>query len=217
MNPDNNNAGKEVSDSPELKSAMLAYAKKIFPLLLKRCENKDVAFRVIKELLTDMFRAVKTTGIDDPLEAMLFCRARHLQDDVLGQCISKDIDSILRDIAPPEAVSKPTPREELRRPAGNSAVPSGPKAAEKGQPAFEAKEPCPDASPAPRCDSEAVGAAETVQGKGVGFLSIFLVVFLVMGILSMLWIMAGLAMDYGFLPKLDLGYEWFSMNIAPWF
>lgn len=37
------------------------------------------------------------------------------------------------------------------------------------------------------------------------------------GILAALWVIAGLLMDMGFLPYIDMGYGWFNMNIAPWF
>ena len=37
------------------------------------------------------------------------------------------------------------------------------------------------------------------------------------GILAALWVIAGLLMDMGFLPDIDMGYSWFNMNIAPWF
>ena len=37
------------------------------------------------------------------------------------------------------------------------------------------------------------------------------------GILAALWVIAGLLMDMGFLPYIDMGYSWFNMNIAPWF
>ena len=36
-------------------------------------------------------------------------------------------------------------------------------------------------------------------------------------ILAALWMIAGLLMDLGFLPRLDLGYSWFSANVLPWF
>ena len=37
------------------------------------------------------------------------------------------------------------------------------------------------------------------------------------GILAALWVIVGLLMDMGFLPYVDMGYNWFNMNIAPWF
>ena len=37
------------------------------------------------------------------------------------------------------------------------------------------------------------------------------------GILAALWVIAGLLMDMGFLPYIDMGYSWFNVNIAPWF
>ena len=43
------------------------------------------------------------------------------------------------------------------------------------------------------------------------------VILLSIGILLMLWIIAGLLMDMELLPYVDLGYAWFNRQIAPWF
>ena len=48
---------------------------------------------------------------------------------------------------------------------------------------------------------------------------IFWPVFLLLIILNCgcLWVIAGLLMDMGILPVIDLGYSWFHMNVFPWF
>lgn len=40
---------------------------------------------------------------------------------------------------------------------------------------------------------------------------------LMVGILAALWVIAGLLMDMGYLPELDLGYSWFLEVISGWF
>lgn len=44
---------------------------------------------------------------------------------------------------------------------------------------------------------------------GIGGLSL--------GILAALWVISGILMSLDILPDFDLGYQWFNMNIAPWF
>ncbi|MGN0628693.1 MAG: hypothetical protein ACI4IW_03585 [Oscillospiraceae bacterium] len=40
---------------------------------------------------------------------------------------------------------------------------------------------------------------------------------LLLGMAAALWVILGLLMDMGFIPQIDLGYEWFNFNVAPWF
>lgn len=51
------------------------------------------------------------------------------------------------------------------------------------------------------------------SGRGHGFSRFLLVLFL----LILLWVVAGIFMDLGFLPQLDLGYGWFNVHIFPLF
>ena len=55
--------------------------------------------------------------------------------------------------------------------------------------------------------------AKPVRGKSHGFLTFLLVLFL----LVLLWMMAGVLMGLGYIPKFDLGYSWFNMNVFPFF
>lgn len=48
---------------------------------------------------------------------------------------------------------------------------------------------------------------------GQGLSVFFLVVFL----LLLLWTLAGVLMGLGFIPKFDLGYDWFNLNVFPLF
>lgn len=40
---------------------------------------------------------------------------------------------------------------------------------------------------------------------------------LIVGILAALWVIAALLMEMGFLPEVDLGYEWVRTKLAGWF
>lgn len=53
------------------------------------------------------------------------------------------------------------------------------------------------------------------KGSGFGFWLSFLVL-LVLNLIC-LWIIAGLFMDMGLIPFLDLGYDWFNNFISAWF
>lgn len=49
--------------------------------------------------------------------------------------------------------------------------------------------------------------------RGRGFGRFLLILFL----LILLWVVAGILMDFGFVPHFDLGYTWFNVNIFPFF
>ncbi len=49
--------------------------------------------------------------------------------------------------------------------------------------------------------------------RGRGFGRFLLILFL----LILLWVAAGILMDFGFIPQLNLGYAWFNMHIFPLF
>lgn len=71
----------------------------------------------------------------------------------------------------------------------------------------------------PVCDAEPVSdmpiAAEPAKAgkKGMDFWQVVLVLLIAAG----LWAAVGALMGAGHLPKYDLGYSWFNMNIADWF
>lgn len=52
-------------------------------------------------------------------------------------------------------------------------------------------------------------SGKVLFGLGIGVLSF--------GIVAVLWVILGLLMDMQLMPEFDLGYSWFSINIAPWF
>lgn len=244
MKPETIKNGALAADNPELNDAVMAYAKKIYPLLLRRCDNREVAMRVLAELLTDMYRAVQTTELSDPLEAALYRRAELMQDDILGQCIRSELcDSINSLTAEPLNELEPA---EMTLPSGNSDA-QEPQAAPQ---LFETdstddaiavltRDPVPTEDEPPWLDTSAydyyesgaysvheeqepIGYNESDSNpepyrKTLDIFSIFIMILLIIGIAAMLWVIAGLFMNYGFLPKIDLGYRWFSMNIAPWF
>lgn len=65
-----------------------------------------------------------------------------------------------------------------------------------------------------RADGAENGAgAKPTRRKKHGFLTFLLVVFL----LALLWVLAGVLMGLGYVPQLDLGYNWFNMNVFPFF
>jgi len=49
--------------------------------------------------------------------------------------------------------------------------------------------------------------------RGRGFSRFLLILF----ILILLWVVAGILMDFGFIPQFDLGYGWFNVHIFPLF
>lgn len=70
-----------------------------------------------------------------------------------------------------------------------------------------------------RADGEDTAPAQAREPKsgsarrGQGFSVFLLIVFL----LLLLWTLAGVLMGLGFVPKVDLGYEWFNHTVFPLF
>lgn len=247
--------GMPMRENPQLDSTVLAYSQKLFSYLLQRCPNKDVAIRVMRELLVEMYRSVQTTHLDNPLEAMLYCRAGDMQDALLAQHFRTEADAVLQQVVQADAASeeaspsapsvpevKPIPplqenpaiqklvrlsamscleREEVLAAMQAQAALAEDTAPEEACPPAAEELVCSPAVPlAPAVPFEEptpVEADEPAEKKKGRHLSALAIVLLSLGGLSVAWLIAGLCMVCGFLPKVDLGYQWFSTHIAPWF
>ena len=87
---------------------------------------------------------------------------------------------------------------------------------------------CPQETPAPAIseaasesveaveDTEAVEDAEDAPSVGHRW-EIAVLLFLIVLVIILLWGVAGLGMQSGVIPRIDLGYTWFDRNVFPLF
>ena len=64
--------------------------------------------------------------------------------------------------------------------------------------------------------AEAAEEPKTPPKSGHG-LEIAVLLFLIVIVVSLLWLVAGLGMQSGLIPTVDLGYTWFDRNVFPLF
>ena len=84
---------------------------------------------------------------------------------------------------------------------------------------------CPQETAAPaisEATSESEAAAEAAEEtktppKSGHGLEIAVLLFLIVIVVMLLWLVAGLGMQSGLIPTVDLGYTWFDRNIFPLF
>ena len=65
-------------------------------------------------------------------------------------------------------------------------------------------------------ETEAVEDAEAPPASGYGW-EIAVLLFLIVLVIILLWGVAGLGMQSGMIPRIDLGYTWFDRNVFPLF
>ena len=65
-------------------------------------------------------------------------------------------------------------------------------------------------------DTEDAGSAEDAPSVGHRW-EIAVLLFLIVLVIILLWGVAGLGMQSGMIPRIDLGYTWFDRNVFPLF
>ena len=65
-------------------------------------------------------------------------------------------------------------------------------------------------------DAEDAGSAEDEPSVGHRW-EIAVLLFLIVLVIILLWVVAGLGMQSGMIPRIDLGYTWFDRNVFPLF
>ena len=151
----------------------------------------------LKTALTELYSAVSATDSRDPIEALLYAEAERAQAAMQQNACDVLLEETLRPIAKARGKEESLQEPEMLA-AGFGTV----------QPCIEATETAPPAQrqslPDPVIRKHRLDRTAAV-------------ILLSIGILLMLWIIAGLLMDMELLPYVDLGYAWFNRQIAPWF
>ena len=189
--------GLQAHDDEAFRTIARTYGKSVYERLLARSGNPALAKQALKAALTDLYAAVSAADNRDPVEALLFTFAERAQSAMQQNAGNERMEAPVRSAA--DAGDNTSAMREAKATAhgletDNRRAPVG-----AGMPPAQQALP-PDSGP-----------------KKHGFGRTAAVILLCAGILLMLWVIAGLLMDLELLPSVDLGYEWFNRQIAPWF
>lgn len=191
--------GLQAHDDEAFRTIARTYGKSVYERLLARSGNPELAKQALKAALTDLYAAVSAADNRDPVEALLYAGAERAQSAMQQNAGNERMEAPVRSAA--DAGDNTSAMREAKATArgletDNRRAPVG--AGADMPPAQQALPP--DSGP-----------------KKHGFGRTAAVILLCAGILLMLWVIAGLLMDLELLPPVDLGYEWFNRQIAPWF
>lgn len=170
---------------------MQTYGRGLYTRLLNQLGDKVLADAAFKETLVGFYNALVHSEGEDAVQALLYSYGDITGDRILESSLAQVINETVSET---QLTPEPEPESPLARQAGVPEPEENEEAADEKQEAAPGKEE---------------NRAGWWLGLAVGGLSV--------AILAALWVIAGLLMDMGLLPELDLGFEWFSANVAPWF
>lgn len=186
---------------------MHAHGEKLYSRLLLRLGDRGLADKAFRDAIISFYKTLTADDSSDPVEALLFGYADRACEDILKDSLDAVICDTLADAegladspTEAEAPAADTAPAVCAEPQPEEAPPSSP------APAIESEAPKLEDEP---CTNEPADSGKGLFGLGIGVLSL--------GIAAVLWVIVGLLMDMQLLPEIDLGYSWFSANIAPWF
>ena len=189
--------GLQAHDDEAFRTIARTYGKSVYERLLARSGNQKLAKQALKTALTELYSAVSATDSRDPIEALLYAEAERAQAAMQQNACDVLLEETLRPIARARGKGEPLQEPDMLA-AGFGTV----------QPCIEATRTAPPAQRQPLPDP-------VIRKHRLGRTAA--AILLSIGILLMLWIIAGLLMDMELLPYVDLGYAWFNRQIAPWF
>ena len=190
---------KKIDDRDAVSILIGRYGNKIYARLYDRLHDKQLADEAFRKTVFSFLETVKRLESDDLTEALFSCIA----------------ENVCRDME--ESTNAAQERCDLVQESGDLVQETADLAQERV---------CPQETPAPTI-SEAVPesgeAAEDVEEEakmprksGHG-LEIAVLLFLIVIVVSLLWFVAGLGMQSGLIPTVDIGYSWFDRNVFPLF
>ncbi len=174
-------------DKQAFRRLIIEYGKGLYLKLYSESGDPDAARQATKAAFTELYMALNSQQSPDIIESLLYSIGERRQREILQAQTMKLAGEYLEEVKDLTAL-KETKAEDA-----------------------DAAEPV--------CHGKAVSdmplAAEPAKAekKGVGFWQVVLVLLIAAG----LWAAAGALMGAGHLPKYDLGYSWFNVNIADWF
>ena len=187
-------------DKEAFRRLVTEYGKGLYLKLYAASGDADAARQATKAAFTELYLALNSQQSPDVIESLLYSIGERKQREILQEQTMKITSECLdRVVELPASVGVKELKAETVRPI---------------QP-VTAEEPVCDEEPAIKTagDIPIVVQTEEPAQKGVGFWQVVFALLVIAG----LWVAVGALMGDGYLPKYDLGYRWFNMNIANWF
>lgn len=187
-------------DKQAFRRLVTDYGKGLYLKLYGASGDADAARQATKAAFTELYLALNSQQSPDIIESLLYSIGERKQREILQEQTMKLTSEYLG-----ETVELPASKKvkELR---AETAKPIQPVAAEEMNSEAEPEVKTPG-------DIPVVIQPEKSAQKDAGFWQVVLALLVIAG----LWAALGALMGEGYLPKYDLGYSWFNMNIADWF
>ena len=187
-------------DKETFRRLVTEYGKGLYLKLYAASGDADAARQATKAAFTELYLALNSQQSPDVIESLLYSIGERKQREILQEQTMKLTSEYLARVV--EMPAKPVIKE-LKTETINPIQP------------VTAEEPVCDEEPAIKTagDIPVVVQTEEHAQKGVGFWQVVFALLVIAG----LWVAVGALMGDGYLPKYDLGYRWFNMNIANWF
>ena len=185
---------KKIDDRDAVSILIGRYGNKIYARLYDRLHDKQLADEAFRKTVFSFLETVKRLESDDLTEALFACIAenvcRDIQESAEPAQESCDLVQESADLVQERVCPQETPAPVISEAASES---------------VEAVE-----------DTEAVEDAEDAPSVGHRW-EIAVLLFLKVLVMILLWGVAGLGMQSGVIPRIDLGYTWFDRNVFPLF
>lgn len=208
-------------DHAALDSMIATYAGPVFRRLFAHYGDREIAIQALKETLFDIFNTMQAVDCANPLEAVIYDRARSRQNELISHAIEQSINDTLDQMKCQNAAHDleessilpaaiPTEADPVEKAAVIETCHTLNEDADSGADKESEQAPVPVTT----MDRE---QSKAKKRRHMGPGAVLLIVLLSIGIIAMVWLIVGLVMSVGVLPRADWGYQWFNMNIAPWF
>ena len=187
-------------DKEAFRRLVTEYGKGLYLKLYAASGDADAARQATKAAFTELYLALNSQQSPDVIESLLYSIGERKQREILQEQTMKITSECLdRVVELPASAGVKELKAETVKPIHSVTV----------------EEPVCDEEPAIKTagDIPIVVQAEESAPKGVGFWQVVFALLVIAG----LWVAVGALMGDGYLPKYDLGYRWFNMNIANWF
>ncbi len=200
---------KKIDDRDAVSILIGRYGNKIYARLYDRLHDKQLADEAFRKTVFSFLETVKRLESDDLTEALFSCIAENVCRDMQESAeTAQERCDLVQESA--GLVQERVCPQETPAPVISEAASESVEAVEDAE-AVEAVEAVEDTE-----DAEDAESAEDEPSVGHRW-EIAVLLFLIVLVIILLWGVAGLGMQSGVIPRIDLGYTWFDRNVFPLF
>ena len=198
----------KMQDAEAFRELVNMYGKRMYLRLYEKSGNREIALEAVKEAFIELYVAIRSSQSSDVLESILYSTAEKKQEILMRREPKQIMDACINGLR----TDKADLREKVVQVKVCEPVEIKTDVPEKKQENVAS----PISQEAPSDDADLIElSVSKAQSHGVG--RGLAIAVLSVCAAAMLWVIAGLLMDMGFIPEADLGYAWFNANVTPWF